>query len=63
MSENKKLEEKIPDGYKIIGTYRRNGNYVYLKKVGQGRNEGVAIPFSFNDISFNFNFLGDKNEL
>lgn len=40
---------KIPDGYRIIGSYGRNRNYVYLKKGG----DKVATPFCLNDPGFN----------
>jgi len=47
------MEQKIaiPDGYKVIGHYGRNSNYVYLKK--RGVETKVAIPFCLNDSGFN----------
>lgn len=47
------LEPKIaiPDGYKVIGHYGRNSNYVYLKK--RGVKTEVAIPFCLYDPGFN----------
>lgn len=42
---------KIPDGYKIVGFYGRNEDYVYLKPKGK-KNE-VAIPFCLTDLTFN----------
>ena len=50
-------EEKIsiPKGYKVIGIYRRNNNYVYLKS--KYSKSGVAIPFCLNDPTFNIDDL------
>jgi predicted GNAT superfamily acetyltransferase len=43
-----KLQSLLKRGYKIIGHYRRNSNYIYLK-----RGKEVALPFSMDDSSFN----------
>ena len=44
---------KIPDGYKIIGIYGRNSNWVYLKR--RGKKEKVATPFCLDDPTANIN--------
>lgn len=43
------LKELKKLGYKIVGTYRRNKNYIYLKR----DKDNVAISFSLNDKSYN----------
>lgn len=45
----KKLEEK---GWKKFGHFKRNGNFIYLKKKGE-----VSICFCLNDGSFNENLM------
>jgi len=45
------MKIKIPTGYKVIGFYGRNRNYVYLKP--KYKKEKVAIPFCLNDPTFN----------
>lgn len=39
----------LKKGYRIIGWYGRNSNYIYLKR---GRSKG-SMPFCLYDISFN----------
>lgn len=44
-----KLESLKKRGYKIIGLYGRNKNFVYIKKDG----DRVATPFCLSDNTFN----------